>query len=1041
MLRKLFNVLTIVALSIGLVSLSPSIAAKTTDGPTITKLPTVAAGTIVSKRPHLRSPREDVAVRGLEKAGVLKPGAKPEEVTAALENYYYEFSKRSEDGLSPEVEAFHLKREKELASPQATAQAIQPVSVNVFGLAVQFAVTETITAQGFDAVGDCVPVTQTITGPLQGQVAYPDAGDNNTIWYSPTQTADPSFYGNLVFGYDGIGRVRSDLTDPNDGLPGINLAGYTVQDYYDNVAGAGNVTINGTFDGWVSVNHSEGYYGAPDCPVDNDGGITHVGQIVIDALEAYSDTNPTYYTDTSPNAFWKQFDKNEDGVVDAMWIVHSGADEAAGGGAEGEFAIWSHSWSLSNQGLTAFKVYEGNPATTDDDIYVDPYTVQPEMADLGVLVEEFGHNFFGLPDLYTTDSNNSVGDWSEMSGGSWMGWIGGGTPVGMPLWFRMLAAYSGPGGVLTPLNWQEPMVTRSYTDPAADVEIGNLERTSTTDTREKGVRINLPDVQVNVPNRAGTGKAAWGQSVDGADRTLERQIPISSTATTLSMDVFWDLETGYDYAYILINGAPVTDTAHASAWAEGPLGWGLNGHGAATTFDFDVSSHQGETITLTVHMVCDIGTNWLGTWVDNVRLDSTTIDDFESAVAPNTFPGWTNDSWQVVPFSQSYANYYLVEWRTKTKYDQMVKTAYVTTDSDTNLWRVERVPYNIPGALVYYRNTAYGRSYSQRGTYGDAPSYGPKSKLLVVDMNYKPMRINPSYSNYLTGRASSFDSAMTMQASDAFTLTKILGVTTPAGPYQFASRPAVTEFNDGKGKYAGFWYPGSGPYVYYAGRDDSVVIPARTPYSTRITHFDLTPYPDLYESPSYDLATYGYWFGTGEPGDDVAQIGVNFKLLGKTGDNAYNSTATLRFGDLLPPYKSTFSPDVLFMPGTNTVTYQLVMNNTGTLPQTRHVGLVLDSELTFVSYSLVVGASGTSASTKGPTVIVPTLEWDIPIPADHTATLTVVAKIDLESDTPDMDLTSTWLHEDNMHNPVNDVSIPMVTEVNMNPIFLPLITK
>ncbi len=703
MFRKLFNVLIIFALSIGLVSVSPSIVAKTNDGPQITKLPPVAIGSFSHQKPHLRTPRLDVVERDLRASGVIKPGAKPEEVTAAIEDYYYKFSKRSEDGLSPEILASHLKREQDLASPQASALAIQPVTVNVFGLAVEFSETETLQGHSFGAT-TCVTVTQTITGPMQGEMAYPDAGDNNTIWYSPTQTADPSFYGNLVFGHGGIGRVRSDLTDPEDGLPGINLAGYTVQDYYDNVAGVGNVTIMGTFDGWVSVPHSEGYYGAPDCPVDNDGGVVHVGQIVIDSLEVYSDTNPTYYTDTSANAFWKQFDRNEDGVVDAMWIVHSGADEAAGGGAEGDFAIWSHSWSLSNQGLTAFKVYEGNPSITTDDIYVDNYTVQPEMADLGVLVEEFGHNFFGLPDLYTTDANNSVGDWSEMSGGSWMGWIGGGTPVGMPLWFRMLAAYSGPGGVLTYLNWQEPMVTRDYTDPAADVDIGNLERTSATDARNKGVRINLPPAPLNIPNRAGSGKGAWGQGVDGADRTIERQIPISSTATTLSMDVFWDLESGYDYTYVLINGEPVTDTAHASAFKMGPLGWGLNGHGTLTTFGFDVTSHQGETITLTVHMVSDVGTNWLGTYIDNVKVNSLLIDNFESATAPGTFPGWTNDSWQVVPISQYATNYYLIEWRTKTKYDQMVKTAYVTTDSDTNLWTVERVPYNIPGALIYYRN-------------------------------------------------------------------------------------------------------------------------------------------------------------------------------------------------------------------------------------------------------------------------------------------------------------------------------------------------
>ena len=59
--------------------------------------------------------------------------------------------------------------------------------------------------------------------------------------------------------------MRLDLKDPTDGKPGINLHGYTVQDYYDHMAGAGNVVLSGTVEGWLTVDHSEGYYGAPNC--------------------------------------------------------------------------------------------------------------------------------------------------------------------------------------------------------------------------------------------------------------------------------------------------------------------------------------------------------------------------------------------------------------------------------------------------------------------------------------------------------------------------------------------------------------------------------------------------------------------------------------------------------------------------------------------------------------------------------------------------------------------------------------------------------
>ena len=112
-----------------------------------------------------------------------------------------------------------------------------------------------------------------------------------------------------------------------------------------------------------------------------------------------------------------------------------------GGGSLGTYALWSHSSDLRNYAAwpEGFKVYEGDPATNADDIVIGPYTMQPENSDLGVFVEEFGHNFFGLPDLYTTDVDNSVGFWSIMAGGSWGGYLGGSAPVGMPLWFRMIA--------------------------------------------------------------------------------------------------------------------------------------------------------------------------------------------------------------------------------------------------------------------------------------------------------------------------------------------------------------------------------------------------------------------------------------------------------------------------------------------------------------------------------------------------------------------------------------------------------------------------
>ena len=169
----------------------------------------------------------------------------------------------------------------------------------------------------------------------------------------------------------------------------------------------------------------------------------------------------------------------------------------------------------------------------------------------------------------------------------------------------------------------------------------------------------------------------------------------------------------------------------------GPFGCGLTGSDS-DFLQYDLTDYAGTTVDIRFSYVTDAFVNGAGWWLDNLTLDGVLIDDFETASLPDTFPGWSNDGWAVTPFSETHNQYYLVEWRNGTKYDQMVQTAYVTTDSGDNLWRVERVPYNIPGALVYFRNTGYSGTYNQTPNYTDPPSFGPKYQLLLVDMNYFP---------------------------------------------------------------------------------------------------------------------------------------------------------------------------------------------------------------------------------------------------------------------------------------------------------------
>jgi immune inhibitor A len=82
-----------------------------------------------------------------------------------------------------------------------------------------------------------------------------------------------------------------------------------------------------------------------------------------------------------------RFDTDQDGFVDAIFLIH------AGGGAEAEpnptmrkNMIWSHKWTLPqpfvNQGVNVFA-----------------YSTEPEDGRVGVFSHELGH-LLGLPDLY-----------------------------------------------------------------------------------------------------------------------------------------------------------------------------------------------------------------------------------------------------------------------------------------------------------------------------------------------------------------------------------------------------------------------------------------------------------------------------------------------------------------------------------------------------------------------------------------------------------------------------------------------------------------
>ena len=150
---------------------------------------------------------------------------------------------------------------------------------------------------------------------------------------------------------------------------------------------------------------------------------------------------------------WDRYDYDEDGnfdepdgYLDHFQAVHAGEGEEAGGGAQGEDAIWSHRWYVNrtDYGVTgppsaAAGMFGGTPIG-DTGYWIGDYTTEPENGGLGVFAHEYGHDL-GLPDLYdTTGGENGTGFWTLMSSGSWMNHGGddiGTTPDYMGPWEKL----------------------------------------------------------------------------------------------------------------------------------------------------------------------------------------------------------------------------------------------------------------------------------------------------------------------------------------------------------------------------------------------------------------------------------------------------------------------------------------------------------------------------------------------------------------------------------------------------------------------------
>lgn len=274
--------------------------------------------------------------------------------------------------MSPELEEKFVKT-KQLQSQLEEGRTISPeTAFDILDLQ-----TFNLISSRPNRIHTAHPDMAAVTGSRRALVLLVDFSDN-------TASKVPQHYKDMLFSsntYSG-GSMRDYFTEASQGH--LTLTG--------EVSGQGGPTS-----GWYRAPNPYTYY------TNNNFGTGTYPRNTQKLVEELVDL-------AAPHVNFKDYDNDNDGFVDALFIVHAGSGAEATGNKN---HIWSHKWGI-------------NPKSVDG-VKVSTYSIEPEDGEIGVFCHELMH-VLGLPDLYDTDYTSAgTGRWDLMAGGSWNG--GGRTPA------------------------------------------------------------------------------------------------------------------------------------------------------------------------------------------------------------------------------------------------------------------------------------------------------------------------------------------------------------------------------------------------------------------------------------------------------------------------------------------------------------------------------------------------------------------------------------------------------------------------------------
>ncbi|MEU9130161.1 immune inhibitor A domain-containing protein [Kitasatospora sp. NPDC048540] len=611
-------------------------------------------------------------------------------------------------------------------------------------------------------------------GPAHNQIAAPDRATNNsTAWQADY---NQQHYQDLYF----------------------SKTGDSLKTFYERQS-SGRYSVDGQVTDWVKVPWNEARYGSDYC---GQHVCNNAQDLIRDGINAWvADQKAKGQTDAQIKATiagydqWDRYDYDHDGnfnepdgYIDHFQIVHAGEDQSAGGGVQGTNALWAHRsyvyGALSGQaGPDANKL--GGTPVGNSGIWVGDYTMQPENGGLGVFAHEYGHDL-GLPDLYDTSgsgNDNSVGFWSLMSSGSWLG-TGkneiGDKPADLDVWSKLQLGW---------LKFDKAQAGKDSLHWLGPVEYNTK--------RPQAIVMDLPKktvtTEINTPFAG--GNEWWSGSADDLNVSLTRTIDLTGkTSASLSAKAWYELETDYDYAYGEVstdggkNWTAVAGTFNGAALpVDGANHPAINGTTNNTWGDlvFPLDAYAGKSIQFRFHNVTDGGVHLKGLAIDDVKVTADNAAVFTDG-AENGDNGWTAAGFSRITgkFSKDYAQHYLVENRQYVSYDTMLKTGPYVFGSAAKPNMVEHYA-NQNGVLIWL--------WDESQSDNNVTNHPGQGLILPIDSHPAPLKWADG--TYMRPRLQGYDSTFGFERTDGLKLDKADVLT------KIPSSKAVSSFNDHTTKY------------------------------------------------------------------------------------------------------------------------------------------------------------------------------------------------------------------------------------------------